>query len=54
VHFIILSYLAALFDSNQAVHGRVTSEVSIAKLQMAAIFLSIQKFGWWITPCCCI
>ena len=38
----------------QAIHGRVTSQVNIPKMQMAPFFLSIQKFGWWITLFGCI
>ena len=36
----------------QAIHGRVTSEVNIAKMQLATIFLSIQMFGSWIKLLC--
>ena len=38
----------------QAIHDIVTSQINIPKMQMAAIFLSIQKFDWWITLSCCI
>jgi len=41
----------------QAIHGRVTSEVNIAQMQMVAIFSlgsTVQKFGWWMTLLVCI
>ena len=55
-HILYYPTIAAIVDRNQAINGRVTSQVNIPKMQMAAIFsldsnVWLMHYAFWLHKC---